>query len=104
MNITCIIFGILFIAAGIMFFIGKAHEHIESYSRMSEAEKANIKIEPLCRNIGIVIGLAGIGFLIAGVVSIFASKLFIWYMIAWFVGAGFDARFISKSNHYKNNA
>ena len=98
------IFGILFIAAGTMFFIGKAHEHIESYSRMPEAEKANIKIKPLCRNVGIVIGLAGVGFLIAGLDPIFASKIFIWYMIAWFVGAGFDARFISKSNRYKNNA
>ena len=104
MNITCIIFGILFIAIGILFFIGKAHEHIESYNRMTEVEKANIKIEALCRNVGIVIGLAGGGFLIAGFVPIFASKFFIWYMIAWFVGAGVDARFISKSEYYKNNA
>lgn len=104
MNITCIIFGVLFIALGIVFFVGKAHDHIESYRRMSEAERADIKIEPLCRNVGIVVGLAGIGFLIAGLFPMFASKGFIWYMITWFIGAGFDVRFISKSNHYKNNA
>ncbi len=104
MNITCIIFGVLFIAIGTLFFIGKAHKHIESYSTMTETEKSNIKIEPLCKNVGIVIGLAGLGILSAGFVPIFASKFFIWYMIAWFIGAGLDARFISKSGHYKNKA
>ncbi len=104
MNITCVIFGVLFVVVGIMFFIGKGHEHIESYNGMTEIEKANIKIEPLCRNVGTVIGLAGLGFLAAGFVPVFANKIFIWYMIAWFIGTGFDVRFISKSNHYKNNA
>lgn len=103
MNITCIVFGMVFLFVGVWFFIGKAHEHIEGYKRMSEEEKANIKIKPLCKNIGIVIGLAGIGFLGAGLITIFANKIFIWYMIAWFVGTGLDVRYISKSSRFTNN-
>ncbi len=104
MNITCIIFGVVFLAVGFLFFIGKAHEHIDGYKKMSEEEKSRIQIMPLCKNAGIVIGLAGIGFVIAGTVPIFADKIFIWYMILWFIGTGLDIRYISKSKRYINNS
>lgn len=103
MNITCVVFGTVFLIIGFMFFIGKVHEHIDGYKKMSEEEKAAIKIIPLCRNVGVVIGLAGIGFVIAGFVSVFADKIFVWYMIAWFIGAGLDIRYISKSSRFTNN-
>ena len=104
MNITCIVLGTVLLIIGFLFFVGKAHEHIEGYKRMSEEEKSEIKIIPLCRNIGIVIGIAGIGFLIAGIVPIFSDKIFIWYMILWFIGTGLDVRYISKSKRYINNS
>lgn len=103
MNITCVAFGVVFLIMGILFFMGKAHEHIEGYRKMPDEEKVNIKIEPLCKNIGIVIGLAGIGFLVAGLFTVFANKVFIWYMIAWFIGTGLDVRYISKSSRFTNN-
>lgn len=103
MNLTYIAFGTVFLIAGFLFFIGKVHEHIEGYKKMSEEEKANIKIRSLCRNIGVSIGLAGIGFMIAGVNLVFADKFFIWYMIAWFIGTGVNVRYISKPGRFINN-
>ena len=103
MNITCIAFGLVFLLVGVLFFIGKAHKYIEGYRLMPEEEKGNIKIKPLCRNIGVAIGLAGMGFLLAGMISVFANKIFIWYMIAWFIGTGFDVRYITKSGQFINN-
>lgn len=104
MNITCIVFGVVFLLTGFLFFIGKAQRYIEAYQKMTDEEKTEIKIITLCRNIGIVIGFAGIGFLGAGVNTIFADKIFIWYMIIWFIGTGLDIRYISKSKRYINNS
>lgn len=103
MNITCIVFGILFLIAGFVFSIGKGHEHLEGWQKMTAEEKANIQIVPLCKNAGVVIGLAGVGFLIAGFFPVFADRFFICYMVAWFVGTGLDIRAISKGKYTTNN-
>ncbi len=103
MNGTCLIFGILFLGAGIAFFTGKAHVHMKAWKRMPEEEKAGIRIVPLCRNIGMVIGLAGLVFLASGISASFKSNFFTWGMIAWMVICGADLIFIEKSGRYKRD-
>ena len=50
MNFTCLILGILFAAAGVFFYSGRAVNHITAWKSMSEDEKRKIRIGPLCRN------------------------------------------------------
>lgn len=66
MDFTCIFFGILFTIAGFVFACGKGHIHLSEWKNMPQEEKDKIKIIPLCRNIGEVIALNGIIFLMKG--------------------------------------
>ena len=100
MNFTCIFFGIVFLAAGIVFFAGKVHIHLSAWKAMPEQEKAKIRIKPLCRNIGTVISLCGLLFLTGGVWSSFKDHVFVWAMMAWLLLAGIDVYYIDKSNRY----
>lgn len=101
MNLTCIIFGIFFFIGGILFACGKVHIHTSAWKSMPPKEKEKIKIKPLCLNIGEVIALSGIIFLMKGLLPGFSEHWFIWSMIAWFVIAGFDVWYIGKSNRYR---
>lgn len=103
MNFSCIVFGITFIAAGIIFAIGKWHIHLSAWKNMTEEEKSEINIIPLCRNIGAVIMLGGVIFLLKAFIPAFAGKLFIVFMILWLIGAGCDLAYITKSKRYQNN-
>ena len=102
MNITCVVFGILFSAAGALFAAGKLHTHLPAWKRMPPEEKEKIRILPLCRNIGEVILLSGIIFLLNGFWSAFRGHWFTAAMIAWLVVAGVDVYLIGKSRRYKN--
>ena len=51
MNGACLFLGILFLAAGIYFYSGKAVNHITAWKTMPEEEKRKIHIRPLCRNV-----------------------------------------------------
>lgn len=101
MNYTCIFFGILFITAGIAFACGKVHIHMSAWKSMPTEEKERINILPLCRNIGEVIALNGILFLMKGIWSDFDNHWFTGTMIAWLIIAGLDVRYIGKSNRYR---
>lgn len=68
---------------------------------MPQSEKEKIKIIPLCRNIGEVIALSGIIFLLKGLWPGFENHWFVAAMIAWLVIAGFDVWYIGKSNRYR---
>ena len=100
MNVTCIFFGFVFTIAGIAFACGKGHIHFSFWKNMSQAEKEKIRIVPLCRNIGKIIALSGIIFLIKGLWSGFENNWFVTAMIAWFIVAGSDLWYIEKSNRY----
>lgn len=102
MNITCTILGILFCTGGILFACGKGHVHLSAWKAMPPEEKEKIKIEPLCRNIGEVIVLNGIIFLMKGLLPGFTDHWFTWTMLAWLGIAGFDVWYIGKSNRYRN--
>ena len=59
MNGACLFLGILFLAAGIYFYSGKAVNHIAAWKTMPEEEKRKIHIRPLCRNVGMMIATSG---------------------------------------------
>ena len=69
---------------------------------MPQEEKEKIKIIPLCRNIGEVIMLNGIIFLIKGFWAGFSNHGFVGAMIAWLIVAGLDIWCIGKSDRYRN--
>lgn len=100
MNLTCIFFGVIFMIAGFMFACGKVHIHLSSWKNMPQEEKEKIKIVPLCRNIGEVIALNGLIFLMKGLWSEFENHWFVVVMIVWFIMAGFDLWYIEKSARY----
>ena len=56
------VYGISFLLAGIWLAWGQGHTHLSAWKKMSEEEKAKIKIIPLSRNIGEVITLNGVIF------------------------------------------
>lgn len=99
MDFTCIFFGILFTAAGLLFACGKGHIHLSMWKNMPKAERDKIKIAPLCRNIGAMVVLSGLIFLIKG----FSGLTGPWFtaaMIVRLVLAGCDAWYIGKSKRY----
>jgi hypothetical protein len=100
MDWTCILFGVLFIAAGVLFAWGKLHHRFSAWKNMPEREKEKIRIRPLCRNIGGMIALSGILFCVKGVWSGFKNHWFVLAMVLWLILAGFDVWYISKSGGY----
>ena len=100
MNITCICFGILFIAVGAFFFFGKGHTHLAAWKNTPDAEKEKVNILPLCRNIGCMIALCGMIFLVSGLWIAFKEAAFVWSMVIWLVLSGVDVYFIGKSKRY----
>lgn len=100
MNYSCVFFGLLFIIAGILFACGKLHTHLAAWKQMPEDEKDKIRIRPLCLNIGEVIMLNGVIFLLKGLLAGFTSNCFTIAMVAWMIVAGFDVWYISKSKKF----
>lgn len=101
MDFICVFFGILFVIAGFLFFFGKAHIHLSAWKNMPQEEKNQIKILPLCRNIGKVIILSGMIFLMKGLWANFSSRWFMGCMAAWLIAAGLDVWYMTKSKRYK---
>ena len=101
LNITGVVFGILFIIGGLLFAAGAIHTKLSVWKQMPQDEKDKINIVPLCRNIGEMIILSGILFLVDGVWPAFQEHWFTVSMIAWLIVAGLDVWFISRSSRYK---
>ncbi len=99
---TCLAFGIFFIAAGLILAFTKAYTKMQFWTSLSPEEQEEIRVVPLCRNLGAMIGLCGLIFLMAALWSWFYQHAFIWCMIAWFVLGFFDAYKISKAGWYIN--
>lgn len=100
MDFTCIFLGILFTLAGLWFAFGKGYLHLSLWKNMPQKEKDKLRIIPLCRNIGGIITLNGIIFLVKGFLPLFSSHWFVSAMIAWMILAGLDIWYIEKSNRY----
>ena len=105
MNYTSLAFGIVFIIVGLLFAFGKIHKHIGAWKRMPDFDKKQIKIKELCLNLGEVIALSGIIFLLNGILPSSKINWFVIAMIAWLIIAGLDLFYIYKSKRYinKNN-
>lgn len=101
MDFASIFLGILFTVAGLVFFFGKGHIHISAWKNMPQEEKEKINIVPLYRNIGEIIILNGLIFLMKGFWSGFSNHWFVGAMIAWLIVAGLDVWYISKSERYQ---
>ncbi len=99
-NGSCLFFGIVFFVAGALFFAGKLHTRIKAWQRMPEEEKANIRIKPLCRNIGGIFMLCGAIFIISGFWAAFKTNCFAFAMIGWMVICIADLVYIQKSGKY----
>ena len=102
MNLTCILFGLAFVTTGLLFAAGLLHGHISAWKHMPEEEKRRVRILPLCRNIGWVISLSGVIFLLGGLWPGFLTHGFVGAMVAWLVAAGLDLLYIEKSHRYEN--
>ena len=100
-NYTCISFGVLFISFGLIFFLGLVHSRTDAWKAMTAAERASVKIGPLCRNIGSMIILCGAIFMVSGLSPAFKESGFVWAMIAWMILSCLDIYFINKSARYK---
>lgn len=68
---------------------------------MPSEEKEKIDIVPLCRNVGVIIMLSGVIFLLKGLWSGFTESWFTLTMVAWFMVAGADLLYIEKSRRYQ---
>lgn len=100
MNFICIFFGLVFIFAGVMFSLGKVHIYLNEWKMLTQQEKENIRIQPLCMNIGTIIIFNGFIFLMKGWLTEFRNQWFVVFMMIWLLIAGVDVWYITKSNHY----
>lgn len=86
---------------GFVFATGNGHSHLSAWKNMPPEEKEKIAIVPLCRNIGEIIALNGIIFLLKGLWAGFSDHWFVGAMVAWMIIAGFDVWYIEKSQRYR---
>ena len=101
MDPVTVVLGALFLTAGILFGAGRLLGHIPAWRAMPPDEKAKIRIGPLCRNIGAVIGLSGLLFLMNGICPAFRGRGFSVAMILWVIAAAADVLWIGKSRRYQ---
>ncbi len=103
MNLTCVAFGALFILFGLAVALGLVHKHLSGWKNTPEEEKAKIRIGPLCRNIGLMIGLAGVIIFVSGLDESFREHYFVWLMIVWLIIGFVDVWRIDRKDLYKVN-
>lgn len=101
MNATCIIFGCIFLGIGLLLILNRIPPALSPLKYLSPKEREEIDVVPLCRNIGEIIGFAGILFLLNGFWQHFMDHWFSVSMIIWFLIAGLDLWYLSKKSHYQ---
>ncbi len=101
---TCILLGIVFVILAVLVIFTNLYQKFDFWKRMTEEERADLKMRRLCVNVGIVIAICGAIFLTAGFWDAFRIHAFIWCMLVWFVLCGVDAYTITKLSWYRNSA
>lgn len=101
MNPTSLFLGSIFCIAGLLFSWGKLHIYLTAWQNLTQAEKAQIKIKPLCQNIGLMISASGIIFLLGGLSESFRNSYFVIAMVIWLISACVDVWYIGKNNRYQ---
>lgn len=102
MNLYCIVFGLVFLAAGSAFFAGLAPDWLRAWCALPKKEKRTVQTDRLSKNIGCVLGAASAVFLASGLSQAFLGAAFTWCMLGWFVLTGLDAAYIAYSRRYKS--
>ena len=64
-------------------------------------KKEKIDIVPLCHNVGAIITLSGLIFLLNGLWADFTGSWFTITMVVWFIVAALDLLYIEKSHRYQ---
>ncbi len=100
MDIGSFVIGILILAGGVYFMTGRAMGRVSGWQALSEAEKAAINIRPLCMNIGGMIAICGIIFLITGINDDFKERFFMWAMLIWMAASVINVYIIEKKQLY----
>lgn len=100
MKLLSLFFGVLFLIFGLLFFTGKIYVNMLMLRNIYTEEKQKIKIKLLCQNIGELIILSSLIFICKGLFIEFTNKKFSLAILIWFLIAGFDLIFISKSKRY----
>ena len=101
MDFTCMVVGIVFIIFGFLLAIGKLHKHLKAWKNTPKELQEKINIKGLCLNIGEVIMLSGLIFLLRGIFPEFNGYYFVIAIVAWIIIAVFDLVYIYKSKHYE---
>lgn len=101
MHFTSIVLGVVFTIAGFLFACGKLHIHLSNWKNMPDEEKEKIDIVPLCHNVGAIITLSGLIFLLKGLWADFTGSWFTITMVVWFIVAALDLLYIEKSRRYQ---
>lgn len=101
MNISCLLFGLIMAVCGLLFWTGHGHKHIRAWKQMSEAERAQIRILPLCRNIGGMLFLCSALLLLSGLSATFRERAFHWGIVLWMLLCIADLYWIEKSGRYR---
>ncbi len=103
-SVLSVIVGVVVLCFGVLFLTGRALPLFRSWRQMPEQEKAGIRVDRLNRNLGAVIIICGLIFLICGVMPDVPGTTFSIAMVVWIALAIADAVFISKSKRYVNVA
>lgn len=94
MDITCLFLGFLFFISGYLIFSQKITNYL--IKRNSFKQKENIKVNLLYKNIGFMIIVNSLIFLLSGFSSRFKKNIFTWSIILWFILTVFDIYWIEK--------
>ncbi len=93
MKMTCIVFGLGCMVLGTLLAMGQIHWRMSSWKKMPKAEKEKIRIVPLCRNGGMLIGAMGLVFLGRGILEL-SARMFVGAFAIWLLVAFIDIFFV----------
>ena len=101
MNITCLVFALVFLICSFIFFGDRGEMFIPNWNKLSEEEREEIPLHELSLNMGIVLSICAIILLASGLFENFREHYFAISMVLWLIGAGVDVYFIEKKNNKK---
>ncbi len=101
-DILCLVLGVVIIVFGILTATGWLLPHLSSWKAIDAKEKEKIRVAPLCHNIGAMMGVAGVIFILYALITPYTQTAFTLTIGAWFVVAIVDIVYIAKSKRYRN--
>ena len=96
MNITCLVFAIIFLVCSFIFLSGKGYVFIPNWNKLSDEDKKDIPLDSLSQNMGIAIACCALILFASALFSSFREHYFAISMVLWLIGCGIDVYFIEK--------